>query len=99
MRVQMNLSQCVWTLALLMGACIAGGAIAAAAYPVPQDQDRISQDKDYSKNKKYRQGVSEGRDDRAHNLDHSKKTHFKKDEDQKVYEVGYQRGHQGDQQK
>ena len=32
-----------------------------------------------------------------HNKDHSKKRHFKKDEDQKAYEAGYQKGHQGDQ--
>ena len=48
---------------------------------------------DYSKNKRYQQGMREGQSDHAHNLDHSKKRHFKKDEDQKAYEAGYQKGH------
>jgi hypothetical protein len=48
--------------------------------------------KDYSKTKQYQQGVREGQSDHAHNLDHSKKRHFKKDEDQKAYETGYQKG-------
>lgn len=48
--------------------------------------------KDYSKTKQYQQGVREGQSDHAHNLDHSKKRHFKKDEDQKAYEAGYQKG-------
>jgi hypothetical protein len=55
-----------------------------------QDQ---AQTQDYSKNKTYQQGVREGKDDKAHNRDHSKKRHFKKDEDQKAYEAGYQNGH------
>jgi len=37
--------------------------------------------------------MHEGQSDHAHNLDHSKKRHFKKDEDQKAYEAGYQKGH------
>ena len=37
--------------------------------------------------------MREGQDDHAHNRDHSKKRHFKKDEDQKAYEAGYQKGH------
>jgi hypothetical protein len=49
-------------------------------------------DKDYSKTKQYQQGVREGKDDHAHNRDHSKKRHFNKDEDQKAYEQGYQKG-------
>jgi hypothetical protein len=48
--------------------------------------------KDYSKTKQYQQGVREGQDDHAHNKDHSKKRHFKKDEDQRAYEAGYQKG-------
>ena len=48
--------------------------------------------KDYSKTKQYQQGVREGKDDHAHNKDHSKKRHFNKDEDQKAYEAGYQKG-------
>jgi hypothetical protein len=48
--------------------------------------------KDYSKSKQYQQGVKEGQYDHAHNLDHSKKRHFKKDEDRQAYEQGYQKG-------
>jgi hypothetical protein len=48
--------------------------------------------KDYSKSKQYQQGVKEGQYDHAHKLDHSKKRHFKKDEDQQAYEQGYQKG-------
>lgn len=62
-----------------------------------EDRAHVSQEQDYSKNKNYQQGVREGQDDRKHNLDHSKKRHFKKDEDQNAYETGYQQGHQGDQ--
>jgi hypothetical protein len=93
MRVRMNLRQCVWVLAIVLCTGIVGGTVRAAASPSPQ----ASQEQDYSKNKKYQQGMSEGKDDRAHNLDHSKKRHFKKDDDQKAYEAGYQQGHQGDQ--
>src|SRR5580700_3286265 len=99
MRAQMKLRQCVCILAVVLGIGITGGTARAAASPLPQDHAQVSQDKDYSKNKKYQQGVSEGRDDRAKNLDHSKKRQFKKDDDQKAYETGYQRGHQGDQHK
>lgn len=94
MRIRMNLTQCIWVLAVVLGIGITGGTVQAAASPAPQDQ---AHDQDYSKNPKYQQGLSEGRDDHAHNLDHSKKRHFKKDEDQKAYEAGYQVGHQGDQ--
>jgi len=41
--------------------------------------------------------LREGKDDQAHKRDHYKKHHFKKDEDQKAYESGYQHGHGGDQ--
>jgi len=61
-------------------------AVQAVAAPFFQDQQ------DYSKNKTYQQGVREGQADRAHNRDHSKKRSFKKDEDQKAYEAGYQKG-------
>jgi hypothetical protein len=89
----MNLKRCVWVLAVtLIGTT--GGVVRSAAVPSPQSQGH---DEDYSKNKNYQLGMREGRDDQAHNLDHSKKRHFKKDEDQKAYEAGYQQGHQGDQ--
>ena len=89
-----NLRQGVLVLVVALGIGITGGTARAAAFPLPQDHAQVSQDKDYSKNKKYQQGVSEGRDDRAKNLDHSKKRQFKKDDDQKAYEAGYQVGHQ-----
>ena len=73
---------------------ITGGAVRAAAAPLFQDQ---AHDQDYSKNKRYQQGMREGKDDQAHKRDHYKKRHFKKDEDQKAYEAGYQQGHGGDQ--
>jgi hypothetical protein len=87
-----NLRQSVWILALMLGAVIALGPIRLAASPLPQEQH----EQDYSKNKNYEQGMRDGKDDQAHNRDHSKKRHFKKDEDQKAYESGYQQGHRGD---
>jgi len=69
-----------WVLAAVMGIGIGGIAL------------RADDTKDYSKTKQYQQGVREGQSDHAHNLDHSKKRHFKKDEDQKAYESGYQKG-------
>ena len=38
---------------------------------------------------------NQGRNDIAHNRDHYKKRNFKKDEDKKDYETGYQAGHRG----
>jgi hypothetical protein len=37
--------------------------------------------------------MRDGKDDKAHNKDHSRKRTFKKDDDQKAYESGYQQGH------
>jgi len=85
--MRMNLRHSVWVLALAVGIGISGGTVQAAGAPFVQDHDQ-----DYSKNKTYQQGVREGKADQAHNRDHSKKRHFKKDEDQKAYEAGYQRG-------
>jgi hypothetical protein len=93
MPVRMNLTQCTLILALVLGIDVTGSTVRAAS-PMPQDQAR---DQDYTKSPKYQQGLSEGRDDHAHNRDHSKKRHFKKDDDRKAYEAGYQVGHQGDQ--
>jgi len=84
--MKMNLRHCVWVLAVAAGIGIGGAAVQAVAAPFFQDQQ------DYSKNKTYQQGVREGQADRAHNRDHSKKRSFKKDEDQKAYEAGYQKG-------
>ena len=66
-------------------AITAGLGVGAA--PLYQDHEP-----DYSKNKTYQQGMREGKDDKVHSRDHSKKRHFKKDEDQKAYEAGYQQG-------
>ena len=94
MRVRMNLRKCVWVLAVVLGTGITGGTVRAAAPPLAQEQGH---DQAYSKNKTYQQGLREGQDDSKKNKDHSKKRHFKKDEDQKAYEAGYQQGHHGDQ--
>ena len=71
----------------MLGVGIGGSTVQAVAAPFFQDQGP-----DYSKNKRYQQGMREGQTDRAHNQDHSKKRHFKKDDDQKAYEAGYQKG-------
>jgi hypothetical protein len=89
MRVRTNLKQCVWIVAVTLGIGIAGGTVCIAASPSPQEQH----DQDYSKNKNYQQGTRDGRDDAAHNRDHYKKRSFKKDQDQKDYETGYQATH------
>ena len=94
MRVRMNLRQCVWVLAVVLGTGLTVGTVRAAA---PQSSQDHAQTQDYSKNKNYQVGMRDGKDDKAHNKDHSKKRNFKKDEDQKAYESGYQQGHQGDQ--
>ncbi|MGD0437888.1 MAG: hypothetical protein ABSB86_15600 [Bryobacteraceae bacterium] len=83
----MNSRRLIGVLALAVGIGISGGTVQAVAAPFFQDHDQ-----DYSKNKTYQQGMREGHDDQAHNRDHSKKRHFKKDEDQKAYEAGYQKG-------
>ena len=92
MRVRMNLKQCVWIAAITLGIGITGGTVRIAASPTPQEQH----DQDYSKNKNYQVGMRDGRDDQSHNRDHSKKRHFKKDQDQRDYETGYQAARQGD---
>jgi hypothetical protein len=85
--MKMNLKRCAGVLAVAMGIGIGGGAVQAVAAPFFQNQTP-----DYSKNKTYQQGMREGKDDQTHNRDHSKKRHFKKDEDQQAYEAGYQKG-------
>ena len=89
MRVRTNLKQCVWIVAMTLGIGIAGGAARTAASPSPQERH----DQDYAKNKNYQQGMRDRRDDAAHNRDHYKKRSFKKDQDQKDYETGYQATH------
>jgi len=94
MRGRMRVRPCIWVLAVVLGAGITGGAVRTMAYPSSQDQ---AHDQDYSKNKNYQVGMRDGKDDKAHNKDHSRNRKFKKDDDQKAYEAGYQVGHQGDQ--
>jgi hypothetical protein len=89
----MNFKPYVWVLAVAVGTGITGGTVRALASPAMNDQ---GQEQDYSKNKKYQQGMREGKDDKTHNRDHFRKRHFNKDEDQKAYEAGYQQGHAGD---
>jgi hypothetical protein len=76
-------------LAVAMGMAISGGALALAD---PSSQDHEQNHEDYSKDKEFQQGMHDGRNDRAHNRDHSKKRHFKKVDDQKSYDAGYQWG-------
>src|ERR1700733_12722007 len=90
MGIRMNLKQCVWIVAMTLGIGLTGGMARVAASPSPQEQH----DQDYSKNKNYQVGMRDGRNDSAHNRDHYKKRNFKKDQDQKDYETGYQAGHQ-----
>ena len=85
--MRMSFRRCVGVLALTVGMGIGGVAtVQAAGVPFFEDQN-------YSTNKTYRQGMREGKSDGAHHKDHSKKRHFNKDEDQKAYEAGYQKGH------
>jgi hypothetical protein len=92
MRVRMNLKRCMWMVVMTtLGIGITGGTARIAASPSPQERH----DQDYSKNKNYQVGMRDGRDDQTHNKDHSRKRKFKKDEDQRAYEAGYQEGHHG----
>jgi hypothetical protein len=83
----MNLKRYIGVLAVAAGIGIGGAAVQAVAAPFQVVEV------DYSKNKTYQQGMREGKDDQVHKLDHSKKRHFKKDDDQKAYEAGYQKGY------
>ena len=85
-----NLSQCVWVLVMALSFGITGGTLRAATPASSQDQ---AQTQDYPKNKNSQVGMRDGKDDKAHNKDHSRKRKFKKDDDQKAYESGYQQGH------
>jgi hypothetical protein len=85
--MKMNLKRCVWGVAVAVGMGIGGGAAPALGAPFFQQDQH-----DYSTNKTYQQGMKEGRADQAQKKDHSKKRHFKKDDDQKAYEAGYQKG-------
>jgi len=91
--MRMNFKPYAWVLAVAVSVGIIGGTARSVASPAMNGQ---GQDQDYSKNKRYQQGLREGKDDAAHKRDHYKKRHFKKDEDQKAYEAGYEQGHGGD---
>jgi hypothetical protein len=99
--MRMNFKRCVWVLAVAVGIAIGGGTVQAVGQDRGQDYSNSDRDQqggregrpDYSKNKTYQQGMREGRDDHARNRDHFKKRHFKRDQDQKAYESGYQDGH------
>ena len=80
--MRMNFKQCVWIGVMTLSIGITGGMARVAASPAQEQHEQ-----DYSKNKNYQQGMRDGRDDAVHNKDHSKKKHFKKDEDQKAYEA------------
>ena len=86
----MNFKPYVLVLAVAVGGGIIGSTARTMASPA---MNAAGQDQDYSKNKRYQQGMREGKDDKAHNRDHSRKRHFNKDEDNKAYEAGYQQGH------
>ncbi len=88
--MRMNLRPGVWVLAAALVIAITGDTVRATASPSSQDH---AQTQDYSKNKNYQVGMRDGKDDKAHNKDHSRKRKFKKDDDQKAYETGYQQGH------
>ena len=92
--MRMNLKQYAGVLAVALSMIVAGGTVRAAAPASPQEQGR---NQDYSKNKNYQLGVREGQNDNKRHVDHSKKRNFKKDDDRRAYETGYQQGHQNDQ--
>jgi len=88
--MRMNFKPYVWVLAVVVGIGIMGSTVRSMSSPAV---NAAGQDQDYSKNKRYQQGVREGKDDKAHNRDRFRKRHFNKDEDNKAYEAGYQQGH------
>ena len=92
-----TLTNCVWVLAIAAGIGVGGATLQAQDRGQDHGNNKTDQQAvvqvDYSKNKTYQQGMREGHGDYARNLDHSRKRHFKKDEDQKAYEAGYQHGH------
>jgi hypothetical protein len=90
-----TLKRGIGVLVVIVGMAICGDMVQAVAAPFLHDQDGKAADaggQDYSKNKTYQQGVREGQADKARSKDHSKNRHFKKDDDQKAYESGYQKG-------
>jgi hypothetical protein len=86
-----KLGRGIGILAVVVGVGLCGSMVQAVAAPF-QEKAAGASEPDYSKNKTYQQGVREGQADKAISKDHSKNRHFKKDEDQKAYESGYQKG-------
>ncbi len=64
--MRMNFKPYVRVLAVVVGISIIGSTVRTMASPA---MNAASQEQDYSKNKKYQQGVREGKDDKAHNRD------------------------------
>jgi len=85
--MKMNLRHGIWVLAVAVGIGVGGAVAPASGAPFFQDHEQ-----DYSKTKTYQQGMRDGHSDHARNRDHSKKRHFKNDNDQRAYESGYQKG-------
>src|ERR1035438_10082365 len=88
--MRMNFKPYVLILAVMVGIGVIGSAVRTAASPA---MNAAGADQDYSKNKRYQQGNREGKDDKVHNRDHSRKRHFASADDNKAYEAGYQSGH------
>jgi hypothetical protein len=88
--MKLNIKGGARVVALTIGIGIAVSVSQAVATPLFQQEQRS--EPDYSKNKTYQQGQREGQADRTKNRDHSKKRHFKKDDDQRAYEAGYEKG-------
>jgi hypothetical protein len=88
--MKLNVKNGVWALALTIGVGIGASVSKAVATPLFQQEQRS--EPDYSKDKTYQQGQRDGQADRKKNRDHSKKRRFKKDDDQRAYEAGYQKG-------
>jgi len=86
--MRMHLKQCVWIGVMALGIGITGGTVRVAASPSQEQHEE-----DYSKNKNYKLGMRDGKDDFAHSRDHFRKRNFKVDDDQKAYEAGYQSSH------
>lgn len=85
----MNFKPYVWVLGAMLGTAIAGGPMRAVAASA---MNSAGQHQDYSNNKRYQQGVRDGKYDRAHHKKHSRRRHYKKAEDQRAYEDGYRHG-------
>jgi hypothetical protein len=61
--MRMNFKPYVWVLAVVVAAGIIGSTVRTVASPA---MNAAGQDTDYSKNRKYQQGIREGKDDKAH---------------------------------